>query len=308
MKCDVIKDLLPLYIENLCSEESKQVVEEHLEQCKECRQEYIQLRGDYISHTDNQNAEVFLEEKDLLQKSKQEIKESFANKILKKFYSVILVLGLFMNVIMVIVAFVLYKYKYPRLYFEAFGYAQIWILVLPFLPTILALIGRMLLNKSKKYKIFSRILLVGMIPSIVLGGFYTLFFLITPPISSTTKNPANYMKVDGDIEPFEESILNFYPAQIPDSAKQANYFYQRYSTFFTEEINVEASWILPQTEYNTVKQQVLGLNYFKESNLSESGGNGTIISTILPENVTIVFDYNDDIKRVAYHAYTTKNY
>ena len=35
--CSVIKDLLPLYIENITSEESKKAVEEHLKNCKSCR-------------------------------------------------------------------------------------------------------------------------------------------------------------------------------------------------------------------------------------------------------------------------------
>lgn len=37
MKCDVIQDLLPLYIDNVCSEASKSCVEEHLSSCEKCR-------------------------------------------------------------------------------------------------------------------------------------------------------------------------------------------------------------------------------------------------------------------------------
>ena len=33
MKCEIIKDLLPLYIENLCSEASRIEIENHLETC-----------------------------------------------------------------------------------------------------------------------------------------------------------------------------------------------------------------------------------------------------------------------------------
>lgn len=35
--CDVIKDLLPLYYDKACSEQSKKIVEEHLEECASCR-------------------------------------------------------------------------------------------------------------------------------------------------------------------------------------------------------------------------------------------------------------------------------
>lgn len=308
MKCEVIKDILPLYIENLCSDASKKEVEEHLEHCKECQQEYLQLRQEYMSHTDNQNTETFLEEKTLLEKSKQEIKETFANNIIGKIFKVIVVLGLFINVAMVIVTFVLYQYKYPRLYFKELGGAHIWLLILPFLPTLLAMLGMTVVSKLKKHKSFSRIILVGTIPAIFFGGFCTLFFMIIPPINSTTNNLSNYMKMDGDKDQFENSIINFYPAQIPVSAKQADYFYQRYTSFFAEDMKMEASWILPPSEYEMAKQQVLELSQFKNSSVSESGGNGTILSKILPENVTLAFEYNDDIKMVIYRAYTNKRY
>lgn len=39
ISCDVISDLLPLYYDNVCSEDSKILVEEHLAQCESCREE-----------------------------------------------------------------------------------------------------------------------------------------------------------------------------------------------------------------------------------------------------------------------------
>ena len=36
--CNIIKDLLPLYAEELCSPESRALVEEHLPDCKDCRE------------------------------------------------------------------------------------------------------------------------------------------------------------------------------------------------------------------------------------------------------------------------------
>ena len=40
MDCDIIRDLLPLYIDEICSVSTKKNVEEHLEQCNECREIY----------------------------------------------------------------------------------------------------------------------------------------------------------------------------------------------------------------------------------------------------------------------------
>ena len=36
MKCEIIRDLLPLYVDGLTSEESNRQIEEHVESCKEC--------------------------------------------------------------------------------------------------------------------------------------------------------------------------------------------------------------------------------------------------------------------------------
>ena len=38
LPCNVIVDLLPLYNEGACSEESREIVEEHLQSCEECRE------------------------------------------------------------------------------------------------------------------------------------------------------------------------------------------------------------------------------------------------------------------------------
>lgn len=43
LSCDVIQDLLPLYHDDVCSEESSQLVEEHLQTCEQCRKELEQM-------------------------------------------------------------------------------------------------------------------------------------------------------------------------------------------------------------------------------------------------------------------------
>lgn len=37
MNCDIVKDLIPLYIDGCCSEESKNAVEEHIRDCEDCK-------------------------------------------------------------------------------------------------------------------------------------------------------------------------------------------------------------------------------------------------------------------------------
>lgn len=37
MKCNIIKDLLPSYIDDICSEDTAKLVEEHIQNCEECK-------------------------------------------------------------------------------------------------------------------------------------------------------------------------------------------------------------------------------------------------------------------------------
>ena len=43
-KCDMIKDLLPLYADDVCSEESRKAVKEHINSCPDCKAELEKLR------------------------------------------------------------------------------------------------------------------------------------------------------------------------------------------------------------------------------------------------------------------------
>ena len=45
-ECEMINDLLPLYIDGVCSEESKKLVEEHMKTCDSCRKTAEQMKSD----------------------------------------------------------------------------------------------------------------------------------------------------------------------------------------------------------------------------------------------------------------------
>ena len=72
-QCGIIKDLLPIYIEELCTSESKKIVEEHLEECSDCKQHYLQMKsfGDGVCNEKNEDDKAFLES---LKKVKKQIK------------------------------------------------------------------------------------------------------------------------------------------------------------------------------------------------------------------------------------------
>lgn len=44
--CEIVKDLLPSYTDNLTSEESKKFIESHLKECKECNKVYENMKKD----------------------------------------------------------------------------------------------------------------------------------------------------------------------------------------------------------------------------------------------------------------------
>lgn len=58
INCDIIKDLLPLYVDDVLSPESKTAVEEHLQTCPQCSKEVKALKvslPDEQSLSDNEN-------------------------------------------------------------------------------------------------------------------------------------------------------------------------------------------------------------------------------------------------------------
>ena len=48
MKCEVIRDLFPSYIDGLTSEESNELIEEHLEECRECREYLASMKEEIV--------------------------------------------------------------------------------------------------------------------------------------------------------------------------------------------------------------------------------------------------------------------
>ena len=48
ISCNIIKDVLPLYLDGVVSEDTRQMVEEHLETCESCRKEASALKQDVV--------------------------------------------------------------------------------------------------------------------------------------------------------------------------------------------------------------------------------------------------------------------
>ena len=50
-ECEMIADLLPLYIDGVCSPASKRAVEEHLAECPDCRNTLEKLNNHFDDET-----------------------------------------------------------------------------------------------------------------------------------------------------------------------------------------------------------------------------------------------------------------
>ena len=89
--CDVIKDLLPLYHDEVCSEDTKKLVEDHLAECEKCGQFYEKLL-----ETDTIEEGSFDPDEELRKASfLQNIRQKFARKqILTGLMSALLLLGI----------------------------------------------------------------------------------------------------------------------------------------------------------------------------------------------------------------------
>lgn len=57
MKCEIIKDLLPSYIDGLTSSESNLEIEEHFNNCPQCKEVFEQMKAEVEVETTNYNIE-----------------------------------------------------------------------------------------------------------------------------------------------------------------------------------------------------------------------------------------------------------
>ena len=70
ISCDVIKDLLPTYLDELTSEESNQMIEAHINECDECRTTLENMRAPEI---DEEQIEIEKKEIDFLKKNRKHL-------------------------------------------------------------------------------------------------------------------------------------------------------------------------------------------------------------------------------------------
>lgn len=56
IKCTIIQDILPLYIDEVVSQDTKEMVTEHLQNCEKCQKEYEVMKHDLYIPTENKTS------------------------------------------------------------------------------------------------------------------------------------------------------------------------------------------------------------------------------------------------------------
>ncbi|WP_308653236.1 zf-HC2 domain-containing protein [uncultured Anaerococcus sp.] len=85
-ECDVVRDLMPLYIDDVLSENSKIFVKDHIDSCEACRKYYEKLSSEVKIPVSRESRK-----KDL--RPIEYLKANLSRKIIKRVLAVVLVVG-----------------------------------------------------------------------------------------------------------------------------------------------------------------------------------------------------------------------
>lgn len=80
--CEIVRDLLPLYIDDVCMEGSRELVEEHLKNCEACRQEYQLMK--FPAPEEERKEDFAAVEEQLLKEGKEQIEIGVCRKIMDR--------------------------------------------------------------------------------------------------------------------------------------------------------------------------------------------------------------------------------
>lgn len=101
ISCGIIKDLLPLYIDGVCSDDSKALIEEHLAECDSCKAELQTMKGELFLNHKEENLKEAEAVKNLSRRWKKGMKKSLLRGVLITLLAVAtiaLVLYIFMDI------------------------------------------------------------------------------------------------------------------------------------------------------------------------------------------------------------------
>ncbi len=101
ISCEIIKDLLPLYYDRVCSDETKTMVEEHLACCAECRAALREMEDAFSIEDTEQN----LKQAEAIQHLSKRWKKGMTKSVLMGVLTAILAVALLFLVLYLFVGF-----------------------------------------------------------------------------------------------------------------------------------------------------------------------------------------------------------
>lgn len=309
MKCEIINDLLPLYVDNVCSKETAFAVSEHLKNCEKCSKTFNEMSGNFpekdFKLIDINNN---LKEKDLLLNAKKDLRFDFMKKFLKKFYIGVIIF----NILALILEYFLithgYDLKYPRFFFGNLGIKTYIVLLFIFLlPLITSTVGILVINSMnfiKAYKAKTAVNVICLIISFLLSIISSFFIFAIPPLESITNSPDKYLEVESDMERYKNIYDQFFPESIPKDAENINYSYKKYNGLFQTTSTVTASWTLSNESYKKYKEFVQTNCTMKvlEDNKYEIYLKDIPVDNNYPLGLKLIFEYNDNKNELKYTA------
>lgn len=122
IECEVIRDLLPLYIDEACSEKSRELVEEHLKTCEGCREEAGRMKREikelYEALDDGADEEIALEEELALKEKRllEEGKKKIEAKVKKRYMKIWMLAAsdVLVNAFMIFASQIIKSLRYTR--------------------------------------------------------------------------------------------------------------------------------------------------------------------------------------------------
>jgi predicted anti-sigma-YlaC factor YlaD len=102
ISCEIIKDLLPLYLDGVCSNESKKSVEEHLTDCENCKTDLQAMQTSLPLIRAEQN----LKEAEMVKNLSKRWKKSMKKALLKGIIITLIAIGTIAAVALVLSIFI----------------------------------------------------------------------------------------------------------------------------------------------------------------------------------------------------------
>lgn len=107
-KCDIIMDLLPMYVEELTSESSNQLIEEHIDNCENCK-EYLRHINKDLSTEEIIYEPEDREDEELVKDIKQRLKNrTFIMALIGLLVGLVITMQIFPWALVGIVAFLVF--------------------------------------------------------------------------------------------------------------------------------------------------------------------------------------------------------